>query len=210
MSTHNDEIEILIGRLVDNQANDVDRREFESLAGSDPRLWRRLAMRQQDMATLSSQVEPHLRAADRIELPIESRAQVSKATIRIASWALAASGWAAMVALAFVWASNTRHSLSPGQNPTNAISAAAKPAELSPDDHLRLYEQAGFVIGEMPPTMLEVQVLPDGRKAVRYIRRIEEVLFLPPDQDVPVDDSGNLTKPPSELRGDEPTHNSPG
>jgi hypothetical protein len=55
-----------------------------------------------------------------------------------------------------------------------------------------------------------VQVLPDGRKAVRYIRRIEEVLFLPPDQDVPVDDDGILTKPPSELRGEESTHNNPG
>jgi len=63
---------------------------------------------------------------------------------------------------------------------------------------------------EMPPTMLEVQVLSDGRKAVRYIRRIDEVVFLPPDEDVPVDDTGNLTKPPSELRGEESHKDNPG
>ncbi|HEV8259386.1 MAG TPA: hypothetical protein VGQ19_01345 [Burkholderiales bacterium] len=203
MSTHNDETEILIGRLVDNQASDDDRRRFQSWADADPNLWRRLALRQQDMAALASHVEPHLRAADEIELPASAGPAVSRMTIRVASWGLAISGWAAMVALALVWSANTGRPTGI-QTPPRAVPTAANPTELTPDEHLRLYEQAGFVIGEMPPTLLEVEQLRDGRKAVRYIRRIEEVLFLPPDQDVPVDDSGNLTKPPSELRGDAP------
>jgi len=214
LSTHNDEIEILIGRLVDNQANDEDRRAFESLAESDPQLWRRLALRQQDMAALSMHVEPHLRSADRIDLPADAAPPVSRMTIRISSWALAISGWAAMVALAVIWSMTPGRSAPLNQDTNTAVPIAATPTDLSPDDYLHLYlakgKDVGYVLDEMPPTMLEVQVLPDGRKAVRYIRRIEEVLFLPPDQDVPVDDDGILTKPPSELRGEESAHNNPG
>ena len=36
----------------------------------------------------------------------------------------------------------------------------------------------------------------DGRKAARILRRIEEVIILPGDQEVPVDEQGALTKPP--------------
>src|SRR5262245_54487463 len=167
------------------------------------------------MAALTSQVERHLRAADEIELPAEEAVPaVSRMTMRISSWPLAVSGWAAMVALAVIWFMNSGPTTPPIQGAGNARPTSSDATKLSPDDYLQMYlnkgKAAGYVLDEMPPTMLEVQVLSDGRKAVRYIRRIDEVVFLPPDEDVPVDDTGNLTKPPSELRGEESHKDNPG
>jgi hypothetical protein len=71
---------------------------------------------------------------------------------------------------------------------------------MSPDDYLRIYKSAPFVMGEWPPTLLASEKLPDGRTFIRMLRRIEETAYLAADKPVPVEADGRLTVPPDEIR----------
>ena len=55
--------DILIGRVVDGEADEQDLADFERLAADDPRLWRAVALRQQDMASLSDVVDHEIALA---------------------------------------------------------------------------------------------------------------------------------------------------
>ncbi len=76
--------------------------------------------------------------------------------------------------------------------------------DISPEEHYRHYMSAPYVLGDMQPQVLEVEELSDGRVAVHFVRRIEEVAFLDPNRELPVDDSGELTSDPTRLRDSEP------
>jgi len=56
----------------------------------------------------------------------------------------------------------------------------------------------------MPPEVVDIAVLSDGRVAVHLIRQTEEVAFLDPSQALPVDADGRLTRDPAKLRQSEP------
>lgn len=201
--------EILIGRIVDGEARPEDHQRFESLANADPLLWRRLALRQQDMAMLEAGVEHELRSAMNIELPDDApRLRLSPRV----HWLAAASGWAALIVVALAWAmTSLRANDEQHRRATHDRPAAVRQVSTSdegenrsepmtPDEHLREYLHAPFVLGEMAPTLLQVQELPDGRHELRILRRIEEIVYIDAADDVPVDAAGNLTKPPASLR----------
>src|SRR5688572_21853643 len=112
------ELDVLIGRIVDGEASPAQRQHFESLASVDSALWRRLALRQQDMAMLAVHVEPALNAAEKIELPVAAAGGVAgpaadastdpaAAPLLLSAakgpWWMAVSGWAALIALATAW-----------------------------------------------------------------------------------------------------------
>jgi hypothetical protein len=86
--------------------------------------------------------------------------------------------------------------------PRAGLTAAA--ASLSPEEHYARYRSAPYVLGEMPPEVLQVDEMTDGRVAVHFMRRIEEVAFLDPTQPLPVDENGELTRDPIRLRTSEP------
>jgi len=65
---------------------------------------------------------------------------------------------------------------------------------VSPDDYLRLYKSAPFVMGEWPPTLLASEKLSDGRTFIRMLRRIEETHYLDADKPVPVEVSMPATR----------------
>jgi len=198
--------EVLIGRLVDGEAGPDDDRRFAALADADPLLWRRLALRQKEMAVLARRVDHELASADAIDLPRIKSLSFGQARWfsvgRNAPWFLGLSGWAAVVILGAVW-SYSQLGVVERPKGTEVRSASDASAQMSPDEHLREYLRAQYVMGELPPALLQTEQLSDGRVAVRFLRRIEEIAFLPPGAPVPVDDSGNLTKQPSQLRGDD-------
>ena len=74
---------------------------------------------------------------------------------------------------------------------------------LTPEQHYERYREAPYVLGEWQPLVLEVEPLSDGRVAVYFIRRIEEVALLDP-KDLPLDENGQLTRDIEKLREAEP------
>ena len=186
-----DEADVLIGRLIDGEASTTDRLRFDDLAAGRPSLWRRLALRQEESVILTAAVAEATHAAARRELP--RRWLVPNGV----SWTLALSGWAAVIIVAVSWGVVA---LSNGDvNPT-----VIEARDISPEEHYRHYMSAPYVLGDMQPQVLEVEELSDGRVAVHFVRRIEEVAFLDPNRELPVDDSGELTSDPTRLRDSEP------
>lgn len=192
------EADILIGRLVDGEADEQDRADFEQLADSEPRLWRDVALRQQDMFALTDEIDRELAAAVAMELPDYA------AQNRGLRWAVAITGWAAVLVVVIIW------SFMAGQQGITAPATGARPVVhppaisgadgLTADEHLALYLQGQFVMGELDPILLETEELPDGWTAYSYLRRIEEYVILPPDHPLPVDDKGRFVTDPAELR----------
>lgn len=198
------ESEVLMTRLLDGTASEEDRDRFEADAELDPSLWRALALRQQDAVALAAALEPVLEAADRIDLPPARAA--GRLLPRRLSWSLAFAGWAAVLVVAATWSivaltERARH-LDGGAEMVEAPIRAFE--RLSPEDAYHRYLDAPYVLGDMAPVVLETELLSDGRVAIHFIRRIEEIAFLDPLDELPITDDGELTSDPAELRRHEP------
>jgi hypothetical protein len=196
--------EVLIGRIVDGEASPHDTEQFEKLAAIDHSLWRRLALRQQDMAALVVGVEHSTEFAERHDLAIVAphNPSILNRSIR-PSWLLAFTGWAALLAVGVVWAAQAVNDARSKARLANTLPVLGQPCDMTPDDHLREYLNAPFVQGEMPTTLLSVEVLPDGRKALHVLRRIEEIVYIKGNEPLPVDPGNDkkINKPLTELRG---------
>jgi len=190
------ELDLLISRMIDGEVSEADRRRFDELAASDPDLWRRVALRQQDMALLADQVGEVTAGALRNDLPHRWLLP------RRLSWPLALAGWAAVLIIALSWslAALVDRDLSP----TRAGPIPVQNGHVTAEEHLQRYLDAPYVLGDLQPTVLEVEQLSDGRVAVRFVRRIEEIAFLDPQLQLPVDEDGELTTDPVRLRDSEP------
>jgi hypothetical protein len=183
--------DVLIGRLLDREASDDERRTFERLADGEGRLWKTLALRQLDMSDLTAGVEAVTLPAERVEAPA--------AAPRRWHAAFSLSGWAAALLLGAFWAA------APRQAPGPRVDPAVKPppAEVnSPDEHLRRYLGSDFVIGEHDPILLEQEDLGDGRHKVWFIRRIEESAIIDRPVDEVVTEAGAFLVDPAKLRKD--------
>jgi hypothetical protein len=184
-----DGAQVLVGRIVDGEASSADYEAFEAMAGSTPPLWRILVQQHRDAALLARRVEQETVAACAVDVPPDGAAR--------RGWGVALVGWAALLVAALtLWV------VLPGR--VSFETPAIVPADLSPDDHFDRYVDAPFVLGEMQPHVLQVEEMSDGRMAIRYLRRIEEVVFVDSADDVPVNDRGNLTADPAVLRGEQP------
>jgi hypothetical protein len=214
------EHEILIGRMIDGEATAADHERFNSLAQRDPRLWRTLAMQQQDMLKLFVAVDRELLATEEVGLPGvgNSLSAVAREPIadrrppeshrlnnllRVAAY----SGWAAVVVLGVFWWVSTWPGQGNGYASPRALPRAipsmmgqGRGGPMSPEEHLREYLRSPFVLNELPPTLLGAEELSDGRQALRIVRRIEEVAFISADATLPIDDAGDLTESPEKLR----------
>lgn len=197
------DVEILIGRIVDGEAGDDDRQRFELLSARDPELWRRLAARQQDMLMLIERVEEETRSIDRIDVPAFAPQRFTRwSGLRSAAvW----SGWAAALALALFWGMGSLID----HEPLAATQPVMIEQSLSPAQHLDRYLTAPFVLGEMQPTLMEVEQLPDGRYAASYLRRIVEVAFFDSPEELSLDEEGNFARDPETLRDEQPREAEP-
>lgn len=187
------DVDVLIGRIADGEASDEDRQRFEMLAASEPTLWRELAQTQQETFALSGELYQATERAAATALP---RRWIFP---RQVTWPLAASGWAAVIILAATWALRGRTAQ---VDPTNI--APAEVVEMTFEDHYAQYMDAPYVLGDLPPDVVDVEALSDGRVAVRFVRKTEEIAFLDPKSELPTDEGGALTSDLVRLRASEP------
>lgn len=177
------EEDLLISRLIDGAASDAERMRFETLAEANTMLWRELACRHQDMSGLREQVRMATAGAGDVDLP---RRWFVPPRV---SWTMAMSGWAAVLIVMVSWAALA---LVPrtGRGPTaERVSATRSPEELYQE-----YLSAPYVLDDMPPEVTAVDPMSDGRIAVRFVRKSEEVLFVDPHGEMPLDERGELLR----------------
>jgi hypothetical protein len=178
--------DVLIGRLIDGEANEQDHEHFDRIAAAEPSLWRQLAERQRDAMRLTEAVETAVSTAASMPLP---RFLVWP---RRLSWPLAMSGWAALIIIGLTWGlASLVRAPEPGQAPS---------ATITPVDGYQQYVTAPFVLEELPPVVLEVEELSDGRIALEFVRRTLEVAFLDPEGELPINEFGELTTDIAQLR----------
>lgn len=198
-----DERSLLLSRLADGEASAADIARFEQLAQNDPALHRDLEELQRAMRTLAAELAEEVAAADSVEWPESSR------PLTFAGWGWAISGWAAAIAVAVLWVFATKFAPTQG-NLHHTRPAGDSMVNMTYDQLRRAYLTAPFVLDELDPIVLEVEELSDGRIAVRFMRRIEEIMFVEPNEPLTIDDEGALQQDPSIFRNRDGETWSPG
>ncbi|MCA9295399.1 MAG: hypothetical protein KC983_02760 [Phycisphaerales bacterium] len=177
-SSHDDvlEVDILIGRLVDDEASDADRARFERLAELEPAVWRRYALRLADHAHLTAAFERSAATAFDVDLPGgNATSSTSSSPARFErrgqdgsffSWR-AVSGWAAVVVLGATWFIMSQREAVP-----------ERLHSLTPAEYLDGYRHAPFIENEYSPLLLETEEMIDGKIGIRFMRRFEESIVL--------------------------------
>lgn len=167
--------DILIGRVVDQEATAADWAALEAIATTDRALWSRLAAAQRDHDALRSAFERNAESvADTIEIPGRAAHAMDAMSIRVRAW----SGWAAAAVLALAWAGAAGFGLLSGDR-ASSIQHAGLVSSLTPDEALDQYLTAGQaqgrVLGELPKVMIESRPLEEGQRVeVLFIRQIYE------------------------------------
>lgn len=208
-----DEAEILISRIIDDEATDEDRVRFQQLATLEPLAWRRLALRQQDMLRLSADVDAATASMTAIDLPPAATSNTPGRTAPARrAWQLtntiALAGWAAVLILGATWALSAM--FAPMPEADIAVDDGLEGAErstLSPDDYLGLYLEEGLrrgeVVGEMQPIFMRIEQRDDDSFQLFFLRRLEESITLTQDElDTLINEQGDFTRHPADLRDD--------
>jgi hypothetical protein len=148
----NEQVEVLLCRVVGREDAPDDWRELRDAARSAPELWSQLADDLEADAALRARLLPDLAAAERVELP------PAPGPVRASGAFL---GWlcAAVVALAWLWTLRSGGSAGPGA-PEAPAAVAAGPAD-------------GIAVGELPRVVLTSRQVGDGVEVV-YVRRVVE------------------------------------
>ncbi|MCP3903477.1 MAG: hypothetical protein GY715_07550 [Planctomycetes bacterium] len=194
------EVEVLIGRLIDDEHTTEDQQRFEILADAEPALWRRLAQHHLDRRALAEEVALATFSAEHTRLPRRWFA------LPRLTWSMALSGWAAVLIMALSWGLVTMASQRPPiamKDPAIVIQTPGL-SPLSPEELLAQYLDAPWVLGEMQPVVLDVQEMTDGRIGINFMRRIEEVIFIAADEEGVLDENGELIADPATLRAKAP------
>lgn len=178
--------DILIGRLVDEEATAAEWNEFTLLSAADPSMWRELAELQRTQKLLSHGLELQIGAADRVEMPCIGHAAAEH--IRRQGWrshpALWA-GWAVAAIVTVCWSLGLNGLVSSTRQNSGGNNASILPTASTPDEMLSTYleegRKAGVVVGEVPRKLLiESRPLEEGQGyQVYYIRQIVETRQVP-------------------------------
>ena len=167
--------DILISRVVDDEATGEDWAALRELAERDPAVWRDLAQAQYTSIGLASAVEAAIEVADRVEPPVH---EFIRAGLRWRSGAAAKwGGWAAAAAVTLAWAGAGM----PGRSGVSGAGLdGAIPAAGSAADAFREYldagKRSGQVVEEVPQLILvETKPVSGGQGyEVFYLRQIVE------------------------------------
>ena len=190
--------DLLISRIVDGEADPSDHARFEQMADADPSLWKSLARRQQEMARLTEGFENETAAAMNVALP---KTSVARRGVPRVGWALTLSGWAAVLILAALWGVNVLDNHQQQRQMSGSTTITNRVPNMSAIEHFDQYKhRAPYVLDELPPELIEVEKLSDGRYVIRYKRQVEEVAFYDSIEDVPIetlpDGTGRLVRDP--------------
>lgn len=170
--------DVLIGRVVDGEANDADWADLERLARADGDIWKRLAHAQRVHARLERAVEDAIAVAELVDAPIYRPGR--------GFWGSAKSslGWAVAAALAVALVGRFHQFIPTGSDVmTPAQQAGIIPlSAASPDEAYNRYINAGIadgrVVGEMDPVLLEARELTSESgepvREVLVLRRVVE------------------------------------
>jgi hypothetical protein len=213
--------ERLITRLIDGEADDAAMAAFARRAQAKPALLLRLLEVQRSSVQLAAAFERRTERLGASAVSREAHAVRSQAGMPSAPSAPATrhtrrpmplqhwsawSGWAAAAVLCLLLlpgALSSKPAADPGeQRPQLTEAPQNTPFESDrPDDLLRDYLRADHVLGNLEPILIETATLPDGRLAMVYLRRIEEVAIfdlasLDVDRQPRVDEHGALSQDP--------------
>lgn len=178
------DLDILISRVVDQEATDADWSALHALAAQDALVWRRLAQAQRDHAKLTADIDAALACADRVDVP--SHEHFSESLTERVRVVLTWSGWAVAAAVALAWLGVIDLGVSTRTANPNATTAGVVPAFLrdNPQEALNVYmeegRRQGFVLGEADHRVLDILVDEEGTgQAVIYLRQIIEIKDTP-------------------------------
>ncbi|MCB9838693.1 MAG: hypothetical protein H6813_05085 [Phycisphaeraceae bacterium] len=193
--------DILISRIVDDEASAGDWSAFERLAELEPDVWRRLAQEQRDAASLARAVASATEVADAVELPlgVSGHGAEQAFTARFGGWA----GWAIAAAVALAWLGFNEIPGMQGRDIANGNRAGIATIPVSADAALNQYrevgEQEGRYLGEMPKVMVEARPIPGGAQIeVIYLRQLLEREVVRGMYGFAEDDQGRATPVPIE------------
>jgi len=172
MNTVNRE-ETLIGRIAAGEAGEREWSAFVDHATQESGAWERLACTLRDEMQIRAALDEALDDADHVE--IEEKALRPQPIGRIGAW----PGWAvaAMLALAWVGFSIVMPTSNPGMNEAGvgARFAGFSDPDEAYQEYLRVGEQKGRVVEELPMVMIETRALEDGEGyEVLYVRQLLE------------------------------------
>jgi hypothetical protein len=197
--------DILISRVIDDEASAADWAQLKALAASEPQIWRDLFEMQRGQSELARAVESQLDVAEYIDAPVQDHltAQLTQRVRRGLTWA----GWAAAAAVAVAWVGIGAPE--PGSEFDRPIAADLTPTQLL-EQYMEKGRESGLVQGEAPAkTLLSAQPAPSGvGYEVFYIRQIVERAIVTDLYQLGSDDAGNPH--PVRLRFNVPADAAPG
>lgn len=214
-----EQFDLLISRIADGEATELDWSEFSRLAEAHPSAsaWKHLAQAQRDHAAMSLAVGVALHAADRVDLPSPSVAAAfarpvgPRASSRPLARLGAYGGWAAAAAVALAWVGGFGSSGGPLAVRSGTQQAGLVPGGWkidTPDDAVRAYldvgARQGRVIGELPnrvPVYSQPAVLDSGQQGVRvfYVRQFIESAVVTDLARIGQDESGRPVPVPTAM-----------
>lgn len=199
------ERDILISRVVDGVADEADWKSLDSLAASEPAIWRELAQSQRQQAKLLAAVDEALARIEDVSLPNPATYQFSARISSLARW----GGWAAAAAVAIAWMGGVRapsSSQGPLANPVSPILSASDALSA----YLKKGQEEGKVISEVPnKLMIEAVPLGDGSFEVYFVRQIVEKARMDDLYRQSFDESGRVEPGCVKLRMSTPRSGSP-
>jgi hypothetical protein len=181
--------QLLMSRIIGAEDNEQEWREWENLAGGDPKLWRELAEAQRDQIALIHAVGSAGTIADHFIFPATMHHggganDRARGRIRLRTWS-AWSGWA-VAALVAIVASIRLTQLTALPTPAQGVPAhAANLMPVSARDAFRAYlnkgMETGEVVGEVPAkVLLDSRPAPTGKGyEVLYLRQVMERAIVP-------------------------------
>lgn len=171
--------DVLIGRVVDGEANDADWADLERVARTDADIWKRVAHAQRAHARLERAVEDAIAVAELVDLPAYRPAR--------GVWGRTRSGlgWAVAAALGLALVGNYQRVMPGARETIDASQVAGFGVPLhkaSTDEAFNQYITSGLangrVVGEMDPVLVEArEVEGTGGVPVReviVVRRVVE------------------------------------
>jgi hypothetical protein len=181
-------LDILITRVIDRRATATDWVELESLAASDPSVWRELAAAQKHDAALAHAVGEAVAAADHVSIPHGTHAGEAGVRRRlglVATW----GGWAAAAAVALMFATQGR----PARNDTPAgTQMAGLPLPEMLSQYIDQGKKQGTVVGELPDKIvLDSTKTADGGTEIVFVRQIVERARVDDLYRMTTDEAGN-------------------
>lgn len=168
--------DILISRVVDDEASPEDWARLKILAAKEPALWRELAEAQHLHASLSAEVDAATRIAERVEAPVNEllRLRFRQRVSVVRTW----GGWAAAAAVTLTWLGVAERGIAPrGGSGAGLVPTAAFNTPLDAyNRYIEMGKASGQVVEAMPQlVLLDTQpcTTGDGYEVI-YLRQVME------------------------------------